>query len=198
MISILLYGSSLLLLIATGISIGRKLVFRWQKFCLIGISCLLLISAVYHTACYDKPVYKIEIDQEGYYYPKEVSKTYEKLVHNLNKIEILIRSIVFFRKNNVLYPLIYWNIKDVFGPRYFLEGFFFVCILNCILFLFSVCFFFNILSHFKVSKYFLWLCSFIFFQPFVIARNALPLANSLTIFSLVLFFYTMIFQKQFF
>ena len=197
MISVFLYSFSVVLLIIANVFIAKKLFFRWQKFCLIGISCLLLASTIYHTTYYGKPVPKVAIDQEGFYYPKEVCKGYQFLDQKLwKKFLILAGSIISFHRNSLIYPIFYWPIKDIFGPKYFLEGFFFACILNAILFLFSVYLLLKIFSYFKVSKHFLWLCLFIFLQPFMIARNAIPLANSLTVFSLILFFYTIIFSKR--
>ena len=197
MISFLLYGFSIALLVIASICIGRRLFFRWQKVCLIGVSCLLLVSAVYHTVYYGKPVFKAAIDQEGFYYYRQICEADPFENQNLTeKLLTLGNSIIHLHRNNLIYPLLYWTIKDIFGTKYFLEGFFLACILNSILFLFSVYWLFKILNCFKVSKYFLWLCLFIFFQPFMIARNALPLANSLTIFSVILFFYTEIFSKR--
>ena len=189
-----MYSLSIVLFLAILVYFLKKLSFLWQKFCLIGVAGLLMTSTVYHTATYGKQnVWKASVDQEGFYYPKE-NKKYKFLENNLARL--FLANTIKGKRHNVIYPIIYWQIKSLFGPKYFLEGFFFTSILNGILFLFSLYIFFKLVDKFYVSNKLKYLLSFIFLQPFVIFRNAIPLTNSLTIFSMVLFIYTMLSEKK--
>ena len=191
-LSVSLYGFSCLIFIFT-LRIVKRLQFPYQKIWLILCVIMLFSSAVYHTFVYGKPVWKSAVDQEGFYYPK-VNNTYSEIENHT--FENLKNQIVYCRRSNALYPFVYWNMKRAFGSNYFLEGFFFTCILNSILFLFAVDFLFKIFNFFKPSRSASWFYCFVFFQPFMVMRSAIPCANSLTVFSLILFLYTMVFSKR--
>lgn len=194
-INITLFIFSIVLFTAVLFHKTMRLRFFWQKVCLISVGCLLLLGSVFHTRYYGVLCgfgRKVAIDQECFYYPQKL--TYPSDVKTITK-EVL-QQITKLQRSNAVYRLIYWNIRKIFGNEYFIEGFFFCCILNGILFLFSVCILFRIFDCFDVSNRFLYLCCFIIFQPFMILKNSIPLANSLTIFSLVLFIYTMVTNRR--
>lgn len=200
MISVSLYFFSFLILFFISLFLHKRIIHKWQKVGLWIHVVLLLVSAVYHTSTYGKQwLGKAAIDQEVFYYSKSL---YYSGYEDYNKgftflLKRLFDTVVHYRgPTNVIYLCVYWTMRDhFFGEKFFYEGFFMACILNACLHLMALFLLFKIFNKVSLKDSYKVLGFILFSQPFVIFRDAMPLANSFTVFSLILFLWTMIYNK---
>ena len=189
---IILYIISFLVYFSFLIYLVRKLNSIFEKVCMCACFLLMLLGAVYHTYFYGKDVFKMVKDQEDFYFPIK-ERSYYKSYYGARQF---LDALVHYRKNNLVYIIVYRFIKKLYGEKYFYNAFFTACLLNSMLFLFSLYLFFLILRKFHTNKIYKYIGTLIFLQPFSIIRNSIPCANSFTIFALILFLYVMVFNKN--
>ena len=154
-----------------------------RKFWLIIGACSTLLCSMYSTVQYQyngkilAPFYKVGIEKTSV-----LKERFQNFMY-LGKR---------FRFGHSLLPLIYSLIAFCYGSNHFFEGFFFTCILSCILFLFSQHLLFKIFDLFNISKRTEFCYCLLFHQPSLFFYGALPIATSPVVFSLLLLLHSMI------
>ena len=174
-----MFFSVALFLFFTAILVER-LRYPGEKLLLVIVSLSLVASAVYHTVFFgNRRVIRAQVDHEGLYYPEKVTR--------ISKISLTV-------PNSILPIMVFRGIRKAFPDRYFFEGFFLVCMVCSSIFLISCCMYLRLQAAFGVSRRCSFVYFFIFCNPYLVARCALPGPNVLIIFFTLLFFYSIYFN----
>ena len=142
---------------------------------------LLLLSASYHTLYFDNNhVFKIAVDQ---YFYVDVNGTL-----NLKNV---FTNFSHYTYSSGLYKAFYPAIVKIFPQSYFYVGIYFISLLNAFVHLLALFILIKILNELKISNFFkslnFILITIVMF--FSTLRDAMPLTNACTVFSLVFYLY---------
>ena len=203
MIKLILYFIFTFAFILFARFVAKKMNSRLFKIFVAIHTFLLLLSAVWHTWHYGQDknyLYKAALDQEVYYYPQMAQYKYIQVLQDSSLCKLCsyeLKLIALYHYNSLHYFIFYKILRTIFTGDFFFVGFFFASVLNAGLHIISLFLFVKTLDILQVTYRYKTFALLIFSQPFVIFRNAIPLSNSYTVFSLILFVYCLISKKHY-
>lgn len=145
---------------------------------------LLLLSASYHIFYFDNDhVYQVAKDQ--YYY------TNYGHTSSFPNFKCILTKILKYSYGNVQYTWLYGTILNITPQNYFYVAIYFISLCNAFVHLLALFILIKILNELKISNFFkslnFILITIVMF--FSTLRDAMPLANACTVFSLVFYLY---------